>query len=649
MEETVRCERVTISGDAFKMDGQEVILMGANYVMKSDPFFPPLEIIRSDAKVLADGAKSMEYKPPVAADGTARRVLPCVRLGTCMDAAMPSSNREIDASFVSKLEGCIKAFRDEGVYVFCDIHTDSISTTSGGDGVPWWVTADFQDRAGCFMEQCCCCCCFSYCSCCPECCRTSYVTNPSHPLQPFCGAPNCLMSCFKLGITKYDGDADPWKAHAVGAGAGNPAHMNVGNASMRKNNSDEHWHSLYVTAQVQNSAKRLYGSAHNQADKQIFFDPYVKFVKYLCSLWDKYENVVAVELLNEPPLGGLPNLCYSFSIWRQVAGFFGDVLEDLSADPSIKCPIAVTNFGSAAPASERTFRCLALAGVPSHAKKHFQLLAQQNRLIFSFHYYVPPLTASFQATVDAAKKFAAESLHGAPIWLSEFFEDCPQKTADQMAMAVDLGLNAVTYWNYADTDFTGQPGWWKYPPAVLSAGTGEPVNEHGQIDPLAFAEHAKTVIAESHFGADITGSGGAQKYVLGLVPARYEGQKDVPPAWPKGCTRFHKPVRRLKADTPEASMWRHVSLILSPFVVAGPQRLPPAQVPTACPRWHRRVHGKRKPPSVVWIDVADHVLLQLHRNAFKRSWICFLFLLVFFIRLLAKYFARWSYFRMFDR
>ena len=50
---------------------------------------------------------------------------------------------------------------------------------------------------------------------------------------------------------------------------------------------------------------------------QSFFTK-VSFVKYLCSLWEKYENVIAVELLNEPPLGGLPNLCYALSIWRRV-------------------------------------------------------------------------------------------------------------------------------------------------------------------------------------------------------------------------------------------------------------------------------------------------------------------------------------------
>lgn len=165
---------------------------------------------------------------------------------------------------------------------FCDIHTDSVSATGGGDGMPWWVISDFQDRAGCFMEQCCCCCCFSG-SCwsgCPECCRTSYLTNSQHPLQPCFCLPNCLLNCFGFGITTYKGDKEPWKAYSVG-GEGNPSYMNVGNPSMRMNNSDEKWHTLYISAQAQNSAKRLYGSARNKADKESFFDPYVPWKEAL--------------------------------------------------------------------------------------------------------------------------------------------------------------------------------------------------------------------------------------------------------------------------------------------------------------------------------------------------------------------------------
>lgn len=548
-------KRVSVSGDTFQMNGQEVVLMGGNYVLKSYPFFPPVDVVKTDAQILSQGAKNMSYVPPPAADGTARPVVPCVRLGTMMDAAMPEKGKGIDPSFITKLEATIEAFRDEGVYVFCDIHTDSVSATGGGDGMPWWAISDFQDRAGCFMEQCCCCCCFSG-SCwsgCPECCRTSYLTNSQHPLQPCFCLPNCLLNCFGFGITTYEGDKEPWKAYSVG-GEGNPSYMNVGNPSMRMNNSDEKWHTLYISAQAQNSAKRLYGSARNKADKESFFDPYVSFVKYLCSLWEKYENVIAVELLNEPPLGGLPNLCYALSIWRRVDSFFGDVLEELAKEP-IQCPIAITNFGSAAPSSECLFSCLSLAGIPSHTKKQYQLLKQQNRLIFSFHYYTPPLTNSLQATIDAAKKFVDETVGGAPIWLSEFFENTPEKTANSMGMAIDAGVPAACYWNYANTDYTGQDGWFKYPPDVLGAGSGIPVNGAGVIDPLAWEEYAKTVANNSHFGADITGSGGAHERVLELVPAKHEGRADARRPWPQGrWTRFHRAPRTVerKSKTPKA-------------------------------------------------------------------------------------------------
>ena len=37
------------------------------------------------------------------------------------------------------------------------MHQDACSTTNGGEGFPWWATADFQQRAGCKLEQCCCC------------------------------------------------------------------------------------------------------------------------------------------------------------------------------------------------------------------------------------------------------------------------------------------------------------------------------------------------------------------------------------------------------------------------------------------------------------------------------------------------------------
>ena len=37
----------------------------------------------------------------------------------------------------------------QGVHVFLDMHQDGYSTTNGGEGIPYWVAADFQETWGC--------------------------------------------------------------------------------------------------------------------------------------------------------------------------------------------------------------------------------------------------------------------------------------------------------------------------------------------------------------------------------------------------------------------------------------------------------------------------------------------------------------------
>ena len=38
--------------------------------------------------------------------------------------------------------------RQQGVHVFLDMHQDAYSTTNGGEGIPYWVAADFQESFG---------------------------------------------------------------------------------------------------------------------------------------------------------------------------------------------------------------------------------------------------------------------------------------------------------------------------------------------------------------------------------------------------------------------------------------------------------------------------------------------------------------------
>ncbi|CAE7521578.1 URA2, partial [Symbiodinium natans] len=358
----LRKGRVVIDGEVFKLDGKEIVLMGGNYVFKAQPWFPPLQVVEADAKSMAQGASEMAYTPPPAADGSPRAVVPCVRLGVVVAAAFPKNGAAIDPTWAAALDATVGAFARAGVHVFFDLHQDAGATTNGGEGLPWWVTADLQERAGCCLEQCCCCCCFSsscWSSCCPESCLTSYITTPSHPLRPCC-LPNCIMQRFGLEITTYDGDPDPWLPFSVDDKGANPDFMNAGNASMRQNNADGTWSRLITSQQLQNVMPRIYASPEN-GDRALFFEPYMMLVRHLCGVWEKYENVIAVELMNEPPLGGLPNLCSTATIWRQILSFQGHVLAELSKDPRIKTPIAIDNFASTVPGESWAISLLACA------------------------------------------------------------------------------------------------------------------------------------------------------------------------------------------------------------------------------------------------------------------------------------------------
>ena len=545
--------RVYIDGAVYKKDGKEIVLMGGNYVFKAQPYFPPVEVVRSNAKSMAEGAKKMAYKPKPAADGSARSVVPCVRLGAMMEGAYPekpSGVPRVDADFATRLEATIKAFQEEGVHVFLDMHQDGYSTTNGGEGIPYWVAADFQERAGCFLEQCCCCSCcsFSSCSKCPEKCKTSYLTNPEHPLQPFCGCPNFLAKCFGWNITTYDKDSDPWRKFSVNGNAGPPALMNAGNASMRTNNADNRWSALITSAQVQNCMPKIYNSASDPHDKELFFDPFVAFAKYLCSVWDKYDNVIAVELMNEPPLGGLPNCCVCMGIWRSILSFQGDVLAALATDPSIKCPIAIGNWSNTVEGESCFVGCLQWAGTSNAAMAQFQSYARQNRLILSFHWYVPPSIAGFSAIIELAKENAAK-LGGIPIYLSEYWMPSVEWFAGALAVAADQGCNATTYWQYADTTYTGQPGWYMYPESVLTAGDGSPVNADGQINAASWDAYEATVMvgpgetaAQSGvWGAAINGARGAVMNVLAEVPAKPDLAERLLLEWSCCTTPLNKP------------------------------------------------------------------------------------------------------------
>jgi len=513
--------RVTVGKTGtFELDGQEVVLLGGNYVVKAAPYFPPLDVVRRDAKAMAEGARAMAYSPSASANGSPRKVLPVVRLGALFEAAMPERGgateedlaTEIDQDWATKLEDVVAAFAAEGVYVFLDIHQDAFSTTNGGEGLPWWMAAHMQETA---TEG------------------ESYIVSPEHPMKLFVSEtitwllkemglpiPEVITAADETGADHED----PWRAFSVGSNDGNPQLMNLGNPSIRLNNNDHAWSqgTLLFTMQVQNIAYRFYNSYLDASDRKHLFDPYVAFVLHLCRVWERHPNVVAVELFNEPPAGGLPNLFgKAVNTRHDLFGFYGEVLRVLGgATPAVRAPIAIEDLFGTLPDANPLLTAVLIDSLPAAAASQLRKWASQGQLVLSFHFYPGfATTVDFPRMVQLAKTEAAKLGDGVPIWLSEYFDGTAQDVADQLASAAELGCNAATFWQYADINYTNEQGWFKYDPEIAAKG-GPFDSLTNKINAAAWPAYEETVRNGTFWGGEITGGSGAQMDVLKLVPSR---------------------------------------------------------------------------------------------------------------------------------
>eukprot|EP00931_Biecheleriopsis_adriatica_P060340 TRINITY_DN36222_c0_g1_i1.p1 TRINITY_DN36222_c0_g1~~TRINITY_DN36222_c0_g1_i1.p1 ORF type:complete len:609 (+),score=100.11 TRINITY_DN36222_c0_g1_i1:62-1888(+) len=488
------------SGGAFERQGKEVLLLGGNYVLKAQPYYPDADIVRNDARAMAAGARKMKYKHP------GKQILPCVRLGALFEGAMPKKGSGIDDQWARRLSAAVQAFASEGVYVFLDIHQDALSTTNGGEGLPWWIAAEMQ--------------------------RTSskgegpFIVTPEYPLDLLIPAwlsslVGHLLPGFPTVKTAPE-DKDPWRAFSAGHGDGNPAYMAVGNINMRLNNHDKAWEEGVVTwsRQVHNLAHRFFQSPYSEIDKRAFFDPYVAFVAHLCRVWEENSNVVAVELFNEPPMGGLPDRSKVAGARRDLFNFYSAVLKALDEMwPPIQAPVAIEDIGGALPESGLLMDMLSSVPLDMDALVQLSNWAWKGQLVLSFHYYRNVLTeVDFTRLIELAKKRSVQLGAGAgvPIFLSEFFNSTAKGTAEGLAQAAELGCNAATFWQYVNTEYTGTDGWFKYPQAVVAAG--DPIDSSGNVNWKAWSLYEETVRNGTFWGAAITGGRGGKSGVLELIP-----------------------------------------------------------------------------------------------------------------------------------
>jgi len=545
--ERVHIQKALDGSRVFMRNGKEHLLIGGNYVLKARPYFPPIDVIRADAKRLSEDVKNTSYKPQLAKDGTDKEMICLVRLGCMMEGSMPTPDGKFDPQFLEDLEGAVAAFAEYDVQVVLEMHMDAFCASNAGEGVPWWIADQMQKSQGCTKAsaQCWggCCCCFGASS-------ASYITTPEHPLE--LALPSWLTSMTGLGSIKtMANDPNPWESFSIGSDTGNPGYMNIGNLNMRLNNSDSAWNkgTLIFSKQVQNIGTRLYASPYDKEDSKTIFQPFVQHVEMLCRVWERHSNVVAVELLNEPPLTGLPNVFEILRSRRRLWDFHLATLEALErCEPPIQAPIALEDgFGSIGGSSSLTSLLMAIP-ISSAAKKKMQEWGSQNRLILSFHYYPGGSTSAtdmeFQPFLAKARKLSQDLLSNSPIWLSEFWRGTAEEDGQKIVEALELGSNAVTFWHFANTEWTGTRGWYKYPANVLEYG--EPIAPNGEVNEEAWKAYVATVEDGTFFGALINGAAGAKQ--AGFV---YDPLAHMPEQVSMGTTLAMNTSRR---STPRARL-----------------------------------------------------------------------------------------------
>jgi len=499
--------RITIRHGRLMQGDEAVSPMGGNYVMKAHPWYPEPEVVAKNAQGMAADIMNMNYQPP---DG--RKAVPVVRLGTYFEGYMPRQPGVVDAVWMQRLSATIAAFAESGVYVILDSHQDAISATGGGAGLPWWMTAWMQENAGSVPD-------------CPGCqASDSYITTPSHPLRI------CLPEPIKAALRQAGvpipainvvNDTDPWLAYSVGSGTGDPASMSVGNINMRANNHDEAWGTsqLHYTYQMQNVAWRFYRAHRYPTEKAHIFDHYVAFMRYLASLWEQFPNVIAIDLLNEPPWGGLPNLYWAEKCRTDLWDFYAAVFTELDTGATpVRAPFILEDVAgsSFSPVLDVIMQVVQLEDISWGAIAKVREWSSKGQLIYEFHWYPDePTEESLQSYMQGA--YAMATLLGSPpIYLAEFWTPEASTTAHWLGAAIDAGCGLATYWQFVDTGYTGTMGWFKYPDGVTEQTLT--FSNASEVDWQAWDIYEQTVANGTYWGAAICGATGGKSNVLGKVP-----------------------------------------------------------------------------------------------------------------------------------
>ena len=138
---------LTVDGKGHFVDaaGKEVLMVGANIVVKGPPFIPDATgdsacgeapncddmhtcnttcttFNKHDARLLKDQGYNF------------------IRLGTPWAGGQPDGGDALDPQFEKTLQAILEVCQEAGIYAVLDLHQDAVAGTNCGEGMPTWIS-----------------------------------------------------------------------------------------------------------------------------------------------------------------------------------------------------------------------------------------------------------------------------------------------------------------------------------------------------------------------------------------------------------------------------------------------------------------------------------------------------------------------------
>ena len=232
--------------------GKEIILTGANVVMKGPPWIPSTDGDAVCGTTPASGSNTScsTFNAADAAHLTQDLGYNMVRLGVAWAGGQPDGGDALDPAWVARLQAFLELCHAHGIAVILDVHQDAVGSAVCGEGMPLWYS------------------------------KLAVPGSIGKPVTPIVGS-----------FQQPDGTCGANDTANWAAFAGDPDY-NIKNPCCRILNQGN-WGALIPTWQAQATMLHLFSAAGRAH--------YAKYMGLLSAAVDAYPAVVGIELMNEPP------------------------------------------------------------------------------------------------------------------------------------------------------------------------------------------------------------------------------------------------------------------------------------------------------------------------------------------------------------